>query len=167
MTGNARDIVVGIDASRNRSGGAKAHLIGILSESDPLKYGIRKVHVWSYPSLLTMIPDRPWLIKHNPRELGMSLAWQMWWQRFRFPNDARKAGCSVVLNTDAGTVSRFRPAVTMSRDLLSFERGEMRRFGFSKARVRLLLLRYMQALPTAATCCRHPSRRGDRIQTGA
>jgi glycosyltransferase involved in cell wall biosynthesis len=137
-------LVLGIDASRNRSGGAKAHLIGIMTQGDPLKHGIREVHIWAYRSLLDSIPDRPWLMKHSPSELEQSLLKQIWWQRFRFSAELRKAGCAVVLNTDAGTVSTFRPLVTMSRDMLSYEPGEIERFGFSKARLRLILLRFMQ-----------------------
>lgn len=137
-------IAIGIDASRNRSGGAKAHLVGILAEGDPIKFGISEVHVWAYQSLLNSVPDRPWLIKHNPPELEQSLLKQMWWQRFRFAAEAGMAGCKIVLNTDAGTISTFRPAVTMSRDMLSYEPGVIERFGFSRARLRLILLRYMQ-----------------------
>jgi len=141
---HSEGLVVGIDASRNRSGGAKAHLIGIMTQGDPLKHGIREVHIWAYRSLLESIPDRPWLMKHSPAELEQSLLTQIWWQRFRFSAELRKAGCAVVLNTDAGTVSTFRPSVTMSRDMLSYEPGEIERFGFSKARLRLILLRFMQ-----------------------
>jgi N-acetyl sugar amidotransferase len=137
-------MVVGIDASRNRSGGAKAHLIGLLTESNPAKHGIREVHVWAYKSLLDLIPDSPWLIKHNPLALEKSLLRQVWWQRFRFSTEARAAGCSIVLNTDAGTVSGFHPSITMSRDMLSYEPGEIERFGISKARLRLVLLRFIQ-----------------------
>lgn len=137
-------LVIGLDASRNRSGGAKAHLIGVLTESDPLKYGIKEVHVWAYKSLLEMLPARSWLIKHCPPELEQSIFRQVWWQRYRFPGELHEAGCSLVLNTDAGTVSNFRPSVTMSRDMLSYEPGEIERYGFSKARLRLILLRFMQ-----------------------
>jgi len=137
-------MVIGIDASRNRSGGAKVHLVGVLAEGDPLKHGIREVHLWAYQLLLDAVPNRPWLIKHNPEELEQSLPRQAWWQRFRFPDEAKKVGCSIVLNTDAGTISTYRPSITMSRDMLSYEPGEIERFGFSKARLRLILLRYMQ-----------------------
>ena len=34
---------IGIDASRNRSGGAKTHIIGIINELDTLKHNIAKV----------------------------------------------------------------------------------------------------------------------------
>jgi len=138
-------MVVGIDASRNRSGGAKVHLAGILNNSDPREHGIEKVHVWSYASLLESLPDLSWIDKHNPPELERSLLHQIRWQYFSLPGEARRRGCSVLLNTDAGTVCPFRPAVVMSRDMLSYEKGEMKRFGLSEARLRLILLKYIQA----------------------
>jgi glycosyltransferase involved in cell wall biosynthesis len=138
-------LVIGIDASRNRSGGAKAHLRGILKESDPQTHGIEAVHVWSFRSLLDGLPDEPWLIKHNPPALERSLLQQVWWQFWRLPQEARRNGCTILLNSDAGSVCRFRPAVTMSRDMLSYEPGEISRFGFSRARARLMLLRFVQS----------------------
>jgi glycosyltransferase involved in cell wall biosynthesis len=137
-------LTIGIDASRNRSGGAIAHLIGILSEGDPASFGISKVHIWSYQRLLDAIPDRPWLVKHNPPALEQSMLKQLWWQRFGFPIEVKLTACQIVLNTDAGTISTVRPAVTMSRDMLSYEPGVIELFGFSRARLRLILLRYMQ-----------------------
>ena len=141
---NESGIIVGIDASRNRSGGAKVHLNGILSEVDPHKYGIKEIHVWAYQKLLDAIPNSPWLIKHNPSELEQSLIRQIWWQWFYFPREAKQAGCSIIFNTDAGTVSNFKPSVTISRDMLSYEPGEIERFGYTKARLRLIILRYIQ-----------------------
>jgi glycosyltransferase involved in cell wall biosynthesis len=136
--------VIAIDASRNRSGGAKTHLIEMLNAIDPRQHGIALVHVWSYKQLLNALPDVPWLIKHNPRELGKSLLWQVWWQYSQFPREIRKYCCDVLLTTDAGSVCTFMPAVVMSRDMLSFEPKEMDRYGFSFARIRLLLLKFMQ-----------------------
>jgi len=136
--------VVGIDASRNRSGGAKVHMLGILKDADPLSHGISKVHVWSYKTLLDTVPDAPWLEKHNPPELECSLFHQVWWQYRSLPVEARGCGCDILLNTDAGSVCRFRPAVVMSRDMLSYEQKEMGRYGVSAARLRLILLRAVQ-----------------------
>jgi glycosyltransferase involved in cell wall biosynthesis len=138
-------IVVGIDASRNRSGGAKAHLVGILSAVEPSKYGISQVHVWSYRTLLDALPDAPWLHKHNPPELERSLVRQAWWQRRSLPEEVRRQKCDILLSPDAGTIGNYQPSVVMSRDMLSYEPGEMRRYGLSKARIRLILLRYVQA----------------------
>lgn len=137
-------INIGIDASRNRSGGAKAHIIGILTELESLPIDIEFVHLWSYKSLLDIIPDRKWLIKHSPNELEKGLISQVWWQYRKLKFEARKFNCDIILNTDAGTICRFRPSVTMSRDMLSYEKGEIERFNFSFSRLRLILLKYIQ-----------------------
>jgi glycosyltransferase involved in cell wall biosynthesis len=137
--------IVGIDASRNRSGGAKAHLIGILGATNPASFGIQEIHIWSYKSLLDQIPDFPWLIKHNPKPLEKSFIAQAWWQYSKLHVEARKAGCHIMLNTDAGTIGGFSPSVVMSRDMLSYEKGEIQRYGWSMARLRLLALKYIQA----------------------
>ncbi len=137
-------LVVGIDASRNRSGGAKAHLIGILSEGDPVRYGIREIHVWAYQALLDALPEQPWLIKHNPTQLEMSLLKQLWWQAFQLSKEATAAGCNILFTTDASTLSRFKPMVVMSQDMLSYEPGVMRSFGFTMARMRLLAILWLQ-----------------------
>ena len=136
--------VLGIDASRNRSGGAKAHLVGILSEYKPEKFRFQKIHLWAYRELLDLVPNYPWLVKHCPEELSKSIFHQLYWQRFKFAKELKDNNCSIVLNTDAGTVSKFKPSVTMSRDMLSFEPGEMQRYGFTLSRIRLELLKIIQ-----------------------
>ncbi len=136
--------VLGIDASRNRSGGARENLIGVISAVNPGKYGIKEIHVWSYRSLLDALPVREWLVLHNPPELEQSLLRQVWWQRFKFSKEAKACGCQLVLNQDAGSVSTFHPSVTMSRDMLSYEPGVMEAYGFSKDRLRLIVLKYIQ-----------------------
>ena len=138
-------LVVAIDASRNRSGGAKAHLLGVLNCGHPHAYDIAAVHVWSYDSLLDQLPDVPWLIKHSPPELKQSLLFQLWWQYRVLSREIVTAGCNVLLSTDAGTVCSFSPSVVMSRDMLSFEGNEMRRYLLlSFPRLRLFLLKKMQ-----------------------
>jgi len=136
---------VAIDASRNRSGGSIAHLIGLISESELELHGISVVHVWSYRSLLDKLPDKPWLKKHNPSLLEKSIIHQLFWQIFLFGAEFNRAKCDILFNTDAGTMSRIAPAVTMSRDMLSYEPGEMARYGVSFSRFRLLMLRYIQS----------------------
>lgn len=140
----SEEIVIGIDASRNRSGGARAYLIGILAELDPLKYGIREVHLWAFKALLCSIPDRPWLIKHNPKELEQGLPSQLWWQATRLSEELIHSGCNILFTTDASTLCRFKPMVVLSQDMLSYEPGVMRYFGYTKARLRLLALLLLQ-----------------------
>lgn len=138
-------IEVGINASRNRAGGAKIHLIGLLGGADPREQGIKRVHLWSFAGLLDTLPTVPWLVKHNPPVLERSLARQVWWEYHSLPKEAARNKCAVLLNTDAGSVCPFRPSVVMSRDMLSFEKEEMVRYGVSLGRLRLIALKYIQS----------------------
>ncbi|MDC1408264.1 glycosyltransferase family 4 protein [Candidatus Puniceispirillum sp.] len=135
---------IGINASRARSGGARAHLAGILSELDPQGCGIHKIHLFAYKDLLDGLPNFPWLVKHCPVELSKGLLVQLWWEKFRLPMMLADVGCDVLLNVDAGSVCRFLPSITMSRDMLSYEPGEMDRYKFNLARVRLFALKHVQ-----------------------
>lgn len=142
MTGG---LIVGVDASRNRSGGARAHLIGLMSGSDPRSFGIERVHLWAYRALRDQIPNRPWLVKHEPIEIEGSVPRQLWWQRAKLPAIVDALGCDILFNTDAGSVCPVRRSATLSQDMLSFEPGEMQRYGLSKARLRLEVLKMVQA----------------------
>lgn len=135
---------VAIDASRSKSGGAVAHVHGLLTGADPRDFGIGRVHLWGYEGLFRALPELSWLTCHVPDVATKSTVQQLLWQRYGLPNEIRAAGCSLVFNTDAGSVCPFRPGVTLSQDMLSFEPGEARRFGVSKARLRLFLLRHVQ-----------------------
>ena len=68
---------VAVDASRMRSGGGVAHLIGILDIDNPNQFGIESIHLWAYRELLDVVPDQPWLIKHCPPETEQSLPRQL------------------------------------------------------------------------------------------
>lgn len=142
---HTKSVIVGIDASRSRSGGAISHLRGILFAEDPREHGVASVHVWSYKALLDLLPDAPWLIRHSPPALERSLPQQVWWQHRSLERELVGAGCTVLLSTDAGSVCRFNPGIVMSRDMLSFEGSEMQRYPlWSYARFRLALLRNLQ-----------------------
>lgn len=137
---------IAIDASRNRSGGAQAHLIGILSECDLEVHGIQEIHVWSFRALLDRLPDRPWLIKHNPNALQQSLYNQLLWQRRSLSKEVSSLGCDILFTTDASTLGRFKPMVVLSQDMLSYEPGVMRYFGYGFARLRLFAILVLQNL---------------------
>ncbi|PKN22973.1 MAG: glycosyl transferase family 1 [Deltaproteobacteria bacterium HGW-Deltaproteobacteria-3] len=140
------DMKIGIDASRNRSGGAKAHLIGILTECHPEKQGIKEIHVWAFRSLLDQLPHHPWLIKHNPIALEQPLFKQLVWQATALAGEVKSAGCAILFSTDASTLCRFKPMVVLSQDMLSYEPGVMRYFGYGLTRLRLLAILAIQNL---------------------
>ena len=135
---------LGINASRARSGGAYTHLTGLLSEAKPATYGFSEVHLWAHAKLLESLPNYSWLHKHNFDKSEKSMGRQLLWERFELPKQLNVNKCEVLLNIDAGSLCRFRPSVTMSRDMLSYEPGEMARYGMSKAWLRLLSLKFVQ-----------------------
>jgi glycosyltransferase involved in cell wall biosynthesis len=143
-TGGTRPIIVGVDGSRNRSGGARAHLIGIIENLSPDQQGIKEVNVWAYQNLLDALPERPWLRKHCPPALERGLLSQLWWQMQALAGEAKRVGCDILFATDASTLCTFEPLVVLSQDMLSYEKGVMSYFGYGKARLRLLLILMLQ-----------------------
>lgn len=136
-------IVVGIDASRNRSGGARAHIIGIIRNFDE-KIGIKTLHLWACRDLLNTIDDRPWLVKHQHPFLERSLAHQLFWQAFKLNRSAQRAGCDILFATDASTVCSFSPLIVLSQDLLSYEPGVMQSYTWGRDRLRLEVIKIIQ-----------------------
>jgi glycosyltransferase involved in cell wall biosynthesis len=137
-------IILGIDASRNRSGGAQAHLVGLLSSINISECNIEEVHVWSFESLLNAIPDFPWLVKHFTLNLEKSLYKQLWWQAIILKKEAKNANCDILFTTDASSLCLFNPMVVMSQDMLSYEPGVMKYFGFGLSRIRLIIILFIQ-----------------------
>lgn len=138
------NIVIGIDASRNRSGGAIAHVVGIINGCNPFEHGIREVHIWAYKTLLDKLSDKPWLVKHNPQPLEESIFHQIWWQFYCLVREAREVKCDVLFCTDASTFSRFQPLVVMSQDMLQYEPGTIRAFRLGRAWLRQRALLVVQ-----------------------
>ena len=139
-----KNIIVGVDASRNRSGGACLHLIRILSLLDPYEHGISIVHVWTFHSLLIQLPTRAWLVKHDSNPNNSSLYEQLLWQARRLSGELQDNKCDILFTTDASTLCQFKPMVVLSQDLLSYEPGVMRTFGFGLSRLRLLAIYFLQ-----------------------
>ncbi len=138
---------IGIDASRGRSGGARAHLVGFLQEAEPENFGIEEIHVWCYSDLAKRLPRKKWLHIHGHPLIEKSLFHQVFWQYFQLKKELKKYKCDGLLSIDAGTVYVHKPSVVMSRDMLSFERSEISRYkGLRnfKSWLRLYILRKIQ-----------------------
>ncbi|HXY33909.1 MAG TPA: glycosyltransferase family 1 protein [Planctomycetaceae bacterium] len=134
---------VGIDASNLRGGGGVTHLAALLSHVDVAETGVERVVVWGPRSALWQLADRPWLVKSNPPELERSLASRIAWGRLTLPRCARDE-CDVLFAPGGLCTDRFHPVVTMSRNMLPFQLGEMWRYGFSRMSLRLAILRRAQ-----------------------
>ena len=135
---------VAIDATRVKSGGGIAHLIGILNIDDIETHGIGEVHIWGYRGLLDKLPEKSWLIKHCPKVTEQSLLKQVYWQAFKLAKEIRQAGCQILFAVDASTFSRFKPMVVLSQNMIPFEEGFTSIYGYDKSGIHQRLILQVQ-----------------------
>jgi len=135
---------LGIDASNIRSGGGVTHLVELLRNASPEKYGFSKVIIWSSKITLAKIDDKDWLVKIRNKHIDGSLIRRIFWQRFCLKKSIRSFGCNLLFVPGGLDKSGFKPMVTMHRNLLPFEWQELLRYGFSLETMRLIILRFAQ-----------------------
>jgi hypothetical protein len=138
-------MIIGIDGSNLRSGGAITHLSELLQVADPDQNNFSKVILWGETALLNKIEDRVWLTKIHEPLLDKNLLQRLKWQKFYSSDLARKAKCNVLFIPSGIVIGDFRPVVTMSHNMLPFDWIEIKRYGLSWQMVRNLLLRVIQS----------------------
>ncbi len=135
---------IGIDCSRCRSGGSKAHIIGILSQLIPTQHDISYVHIWSYQSLLDCLPEKPWLIKHNHIFIEKNIATQLIWQFIILPFHLLILKCNILFTADSSSVCLFSPSVVLNQDILAYEPNIVKKYRFRSSYYRLICIKYIQ-----------------------
>lgn len=138
-------MILGIDASNIRIGGGVTHLVELLRAADPPGCGFSRVIVWGGRDTLDRIEGRDWLKKASEPLLNKSLGGRAYWQRLQLSRLARENRCDLLFVPGGSYAGNFRPVVTMSRNMLPFEWGEMKRYGWTGKTWKNLLLRYVQA----------------------
>ena len=135
---------VGIDASNLRAGGGVINLAALLQAADPQACGFEQVIVWGSTATLERLEERPWLRKVHDPWLDRSLPYRFYWQQFAADWALRRAGCDVLFAPGGSAGYGFRPYVTMSQNMLPFERRERARYGKSWMFLKMILLRHIQ-----------------------
>lgn len=139
-------MILGIDAFNLSFGGGVTHLIEVLRNADPQKFGFQKVIIWGNSSTLMKIEDRPWLCKKPLPVLDGGLLRRLLWHKFELKLLAQNAQCNILFSPGGTALSGFYPSVTMCRNMLPFEWREIRRPGFRLQSLKLLLLRWVQLI---------------------
>lgn len=137
-------ICIAIDGSNLREGGGVTHICELLRYADPARHGFDRIVLWSVPETLARLPDRPWLVKRSTVECRSGWVGRVLWQWLTLPKLLLEVGCDVLFAPGGILISGYRPAVTMSRNMLPFDGDEVARYGVSKRRLRLILLRFLQ-----------------------
>ena len=138
-------LVLGIDATNIRHGGGRTHLLELLSHAKPRAHGFSKVVVWGSKSTLALLPDQDWLIKLNPHSCEGGLIDRLIWQYFGLAKQALVEGCNLLFAPGGNFGGNFRPVVTMSQNMLPFDRRELIRYRLSSTTLKLIVLRWMQS----------------------
>ena len=136
---------IGIDATNLRAGGGVTHLMELLRAVQPAQQHIDRIVVWGGKPTLKALEAQPWLSKCNPPASDKGLLQRTFWQRYRLSQAARDEGCDVLFVPGGSYAGNFHPVVTMSQNLLPFEKHELRRYGWTFFTLKLLLLRWVQS----------------------
>lgn len=142
-----------IDASNIRAGGTLTYLVELLRVAEPAQHGFVEVIVFSGSAVLSKIENRHWLRKVADPLLEQSNdpfrdrrhVYRAFWQRFKLHRLAEDMSCDLLFVPGSMDNSGFMPMVTMSQNMLPFEPQEAARYGMSTSRLRLTILRQLQA----------------------
>lgn len=134
---------IGVDGSNLRQGGGVTHLVQLLEAAMPAEAGVEGVTVWGGRALLDVLPDRGWLERIHQPALDGAGPGRIYWQQRRLALLARKK-VDVLFSPGGTYLGGFRPFVTMFRNMLPFDRSERRRYGGSRMRLKLEILRQVQ-----------------------
>lgn len=135
---------LGIDGANIRSGGGVTHLVELLRAANPIAFGFDRVVVWSSQATLAQLEERPWLLKVPEPLLESHYLPCALWQSYYLSERVKNECCDLLFVPGGSFVTKFRPVVTMSQNLLPFEWPELLRFSASPTTFRLMMLRWVQ-----------------------
>lgn len=138
-------MILGIDASNIRSGGGLTHLVSILEHTDFDKSGFEKVVVWSNHQTLKILPEFEWLSKRTHKWLNRGMISSFAFQILKLSRKAKKEKCVILFVPGSTFLGSFRPFVTLSQNMLPFEKNEASRFPKYKDKIRFKILFLLQS----------------------
>lgn len=137
-------MIIGIDATNLVSGGGLTHLVEFLKNSSPEKHHFDKLIVWTRDYMIEKLPNWDWIEYRSNSDVSGSIISRAKWLKFNFDSEIENAKVDLLFVPGGTIYNRFQPSVTMSRNMLPFEMKEMKRYGFSKMALRVLLLYFSQ-----------------------
>lgn len=135
-------MIVGLDASNLRSGGAITHAVAFLNECE--KSDKNKYIVWGSKKTLKKVKNAEFIEKIYLEFADKNLFYRFFFQTFLLSTEAKKKSCDVLFIPGGTFLGRFKPFVTMCRNMLPFEKIERDRYIFSLRYFKLHLLKIIQ-----------------------
>lgn len=140
-----KKITIGIDATNLNRGGGITHLREVLHAMQQGRRDLDQIIIWGARNTLNALTDAPWILKISPSMLNQGLLLRTLWQKCRLSVNVRKFQCDILFVPGGSYAGNFHPVVCMSRNLLPFELGELKKYGFSFFTLKMLLLRFIQS----------------------
>ncbi|NOR80233.1 MAG: glycosyltransferase [Methyloprofundus sp.] len=134
---------IAVDASNIRKGGGITHLVNLFKYLDIDKVDIDEIVLFSGLETLSAIADKPWLIKINHSFLEKNLFWRVLWRHYKLPEMLVKYKCDVLFSPGSITVKTELPIITISQNMLPFDKIEKQRYSIGR-RLRYSLLKIIQ-----------------------
>lgn len=137
-------MILGIDLSSPGSGGARRHITELLKRFNPQTHGFKKIIVWGGDSLLSKLPKSEFIEKRSHKYLNRSLKYRIIWNLI-LKNKQVVNSCDILFSPFGTYINKTFPYVSMSRNMLLFDKSEINRFNnFSFIRMKLFILRIQQ-----------------------
>jgi glycosyltransferase involved in cell wall biosynthesis len=138
--------ILAIDASRCKSGGAINHIVNIIKYIDFNKSKFTEIHIWTYSSLLSQLPNSPRIHKHKSIFLDLPLPFQLFWQALILKFCIKKYKCDLLFTADSSTLCNYGNNVVLNQDLLAFEKDIYQKMPLSFPKLRIIILRFLQKI---------------------
>jgi glycosyltransferase involved in cell wall biosynthesis len=142
-----KKLTIIIEASNIKAGGGTTHLVEILKLWDPeIQNGINEVIVISSKSTLDQLPDKIYIKKISSFFLNQSLFLRTFWQIFLSSRFTRLLNGDILLSVGGLYLGDYQPFVSMSRNMLFFDKNESKRYGLSLFRLKFPIMHFLQLL---------------------
>jgi len=135
-------MIIGIDASNISSGGGLTHLVSLLNEFDKKDEALIKI--WASNLTLCKIKDSTRIEKFSNFYLNKNLFYRFYFQIFLLKKELEQSNCDVLFVPGGTYLGKFKPFVTMCRNMLPFEKKESDRYKYSLMYFKLILLQKLQ-----------------------
>ena len=139
-----RKLTLGIDAFNISSGGGLTHLKELILAANLEGSDFETVYLWASRDTLNKIENQNWLRKMNDPLLNGNLFSRLYWHKFKSASNLMSKECDVVFAPGGICLSKFKPSVTMCRNMLPFEWTELLRYGWSLKTLKFIQLRSSQ-----------------------
>ena len=136
-------MILGIDLTSKGSGGAYRHITEILKYAPIDNLGIKKYYIIGNNSVLSRIQNSNNIVKYTNKYINGNLISIIFWKLF-LRDKFYKNTFNILYIPYGNYLGSFRPFVTMSRNILIFDKSQQLILGISLLRIKMIILKFIQ-----------------------